>query len=275
MICPRVPTFLVLVSSWLGSISIPRQNTKSNMPNRVGDIVIAVNTFHKLRHLPLIVFYVWSMVCIVSSHCKNMSVQMGGLIFWGWRNKSESSILYAHMFPPFWVRYGQTLHPNNVKLRKRQSEHVPTTTVSTAQFTHNLQFNSVNTNSLPPGPTWPIFQWGMAPVLPGSSTSQPTSIFTRLAYLRRHWIAPNVASYHNVAQSWRFHPPADRWGRIHNQQPPLPSTGTISWSEQQRVDGYGAEWLGGNLYCVASNLLATSSFNPTMPPPSILVLNGC
>ena len=57
-----------------------------------------------------------------------------------------------------------------------------------------LQFNLIDTDPHPPGPTLATFQWEAASLLPGPSTPQPTSTFTRLAQLRRHWIAPKVAS---------------------------------------------------------------------------------
>jgi hypothetical protein len=54
--------------------------------------------------------------------------------------------------------------------------------------------NNYYTDLHPPGLTLATFQWGAASLLPGPSTPQPTSTFTRLAQLRRHWIAPKVAS---------------------------------------------------------------------------------
>ena len=112
--------------------------------------------------------------------------------------KSDSTILYAHIFPPFWVWYGQTLHPKKVKLRKRQSKLLPTTTALTSQLhTHQLQFNSIDTYPFLPAPPCQSSNGGWRP---SSRELQLNRIQGTVVYMRplKYWLRCRPTILRNI-----------------------------------------------------------------------------
>ena len=139
-----------------------------------------------------------------------------------------------------------------------------TTTAPTSQLhTHQLQFNSIDTDTFLPAPPCQSSNGGWRP----SSRELQLNSLLQPSRAWRICVAtgslPRWRLIHNVAKSRRFRLMADRCFRIQNKQPPLPPTGAIPWSRRRRVDGYRGDAMGGNIHPVASDLPSASSFNST------------